>query len=116
MDKIFRQEQCQFVKVTQLMFGILLAAICSGCGTIASHDDQEVSGGVYHGVYRGVRADWQWIAHPEPETELGVPFYCFDVPFSFVADTFYLPFDTITVMEKSDAKTNIAPEPASTAH
>jgi uncharacterized protein YceK len=54
-------------------------------------------GGVYSGVYRGVRTDWNWIAHGEPETRLGAPLYCIDMPFSFVFDTLYLPFDATGV-------------------
>ncbi len=75
----------------------LIALLCSGCGTVAGHDDQGTMGGVTHGVYRGVRTDWQWIAHPKPETEIGIPLYCLDVPFSFVGDTLLLPFDAAGV-------------------
>ena len=51
-----------------------LTVLCFGCGTIAGHDDQGTMGGVAHGVYRGVRTDWKWIAHSEPEVRLGVQF------------------------------------------
>jgi uncharacterized protein YceK len=79
-----------------------LALLCSGCGTMAGHDDTGLSDGVNHGVYRGVRSDWQWITHASGETTLGVPVYFVDTPFSFVADTVCLPFDAITVMAKPE--------------
>jgi uncharacterized protein YceK len=82
----------------------LFNLLCSGCGTIAGHDDQGTMGGVNHGVYRGVRSDCQWIAHPEPETILALPLVYIDLPFSFAADTLCLPFDTIAVMEKPEAE------------
>jgi uncharacterized protein YceK len=75
--------------------------LCSGCGTIAGYDDQGLMGGVNHGVYRGVRTDWQWIAHPEPETQLGVPLYCIDMPFSFVVDTLLLPFYPVITKQET---------------
>ena len=59
-----------------------LTLLCSGCGTIAGHDDQGTMGGVAPGVYRGVRTDWQWIAHSEPEVRLGAPLYCEKVGFT----------------------------------
>ena len=80
-----------------------VTVMCSGCGTIAGHDDQGTMDGVGHGLYRGVRTDWQWVAHPEPETELGAPIYCIDMPFSFVADTLFLPVDSIVAMQKPEA-------------
>jgi uncharacterized protein YceK len=80
----------------------LLALLCCGCGTMAGHDDQGTMGGITHGVYRGVRSDCRWIAHPEPEETLGLPLVFIDVPFSLVADTFCLPFDAISVMGKSE--------------
>jgi uncharacterized protein YceK len=83
----------------------LLALLGSGCGTTAGHDDQGTMGGVTHGVYRGVRSDCRWIAHPEGEEILGLPAVFIDVPFSFVADTFCLPFDAITVMAKPATNT-----------
>jgi uncharacterized protein YceK len=75
----------------------LVSLLCSSCGTVAGHDDQGTMGGVDHGVYRGVRTDWQWIAHGEPEERLGWPLYLIDTPFSFVADTLLLPFDAMGV-------------------
>src|SRR5437868_5582819 len=74
-----------------------LTVLCFGCGTIAGHDDQGTMGGVAHGIYRGVRTDWQWIAHSEPEVRLGAPLYCIDMPFSLVFDTLLLPFDATGV-------------------
>jgi uncharacterized protein YceK len=76
-----------------------LTLLCSGCGTVVAHDDkgQGDTGGVTHGVYRGVRTDWQWIAHAEPETSLGAPLWCIDMPFSFVFDTLLLPFDAMGI-------------------
>ncbi|HEV2434518.1 MAG TPA: YceK/YidQ family lipoprotein [Verrucomicrobiae bacterium] len=79
-----------------------VALMCPGCGTLTSHDDdQGLSDSVNHGIYRGVRTDWHWVADAVPETEMGDPLYCLDMPFSFVADTLCLPFDAITAMQKS---------------
>ena len=78
--------------------------MCCGCGFTAGHDDRGTMGGVDHGVYRGVRTDWQWIAHPEPETATGAPLYCVDMPFSFVADTLWLPFDAVAATKKPETK------------
>lgn len=77
---------------------LVVALICSGCGTMASHPGPyEVNMGVDHGIYRGVRTDWDWTFHPAPETALGAPIYFMDFPFSFVFDTLLLPFDATGV-------------------
>lgn len=72
----------------------LVALVCSGCASFASHDSSGLSSHVNSGVYRGVREGWRVIAHSHGEETLGKPFCCLDMPFSFVADTLWLPFDT----------------------
>jgi uncharacterized protein YceK len=91
----------------------LLALLCSGCGTVASHSDYpEIEDAVGHGVYRGVRTDWHWVADAVPETEMGTPIYCLDMPFSLVTDTVFLPFDAAAALapqpqpSKSDGQVN----------
>jgi uncharacterized protein YceK len=79
-----------------------LTLMCSGCAFTAGHDDQGTMGGVDLGVYRGVRTEWQWIAHSEPEESMGMPLYCIDMPFSFVADTLWFPFDAVASMKKPE--------------
>jgi uncharacterized protein YceK len=60
--------RANLMKNAIIMLSFVVLA-CSGCGTVAGHDDGGTMGGVDHSVYRGVRTDWQWAAHPEPETE-----------------------------------------------
>lgn len=79
---------------------------CLGCGTFASHDPQGYSSQVNSGAYRGVREDWRAIAHPECMEGLGAPLRCFDMPFSFVADTLWLPFDATAGTGKTEADTH----------
>jgi uncharacterized protein YceK len=81
----------------------LVALVCSGCASIASHDAQGVSSGVNSGAYRGVREDWRVIAHAQGEETLGKPFCCLDVPFSLVLDTLWLPCDAIPAKTDSTA-------------
>ena len=77
--------------------------LCSGCGTIVAHTDQTgLSGSVNHGLYRGVRTDWDWLNNAHGETSLGVPLYFVDMPFSLVFDTVFLPLDAILVAAKSE--------------
>ena len=71
-----------------MLFLVTLA--CSGCATFRSHDGYS---GEYSGVYRGVREDWRAIFDPVSEEGLGMPFFCIDLPSSFVADTLFLPID-----------------------
>jgi uncharacterized protein YceK len=81
----------------------LVALVCSGCASIASHDPQGVSSRVNSGVYRGVREDWRVIAHAQGEETLGKPLACLDMPFSVVADTLWLPCEAIPAKTDSTA-------------
>ena len=80
----------------------IIALMCSGCGTIIGHDDNEDS--INNGVYRGVRNDYHWVADAVPETEMGTPIYCLDMPFSLVADTICLPYDAIVCMQNPNTE------------
>ncbi len=71
----------------------LVTLVCSGCATFRSHEPEGYDSMVQSGVYRGVREDWRAIVHPEDMEGLGKPVFCLDLPFSFVADTLWLPFD-----------------------
>ncbi len=83
-----------------------LLTLLSGCGTIDGHDYASNSAHVTHGVYRGVRTDWQRIAHPESDTGLAAPYYCLDMPFSLVADTLWLPLDATAGTQTTPATTH----------
>ena len=76
-----------------LSLATLLCLVGAGCATFASHDPEGYSSMVDSGVYRGVREDWRAIVHPECMEGLGKPLFCLELPFSFVADTLWLPFD-----------------------
>ena len=91
----------------------IVAMMCSGCGTIISHNDEDhLSDTINHGVYRGVRTDYHWVADAVPETEMGAPLYCLDMPFSLVADTFCLPYDIVVVIQQPKTETtNTSPSP-----
>ena len=84
------------MKATQFSFGILLAALCSGCGTIANQENYD------RGPYGGVVWDFE-MATGNTGSCMGFPIPCMilDVPFSLVGDTFFLPFNTYsTHMER----------------
>ena len=85
------------------MLSVIVLA-CSGCGTVAGHDDWGTMGGVNNGVYRGVRTDWQWAAHPEPEASMFCWLYTLDMPMSLVGDTLYMPIDVVTTVQTPDDK------------
>lgn len=76
------------MKATQFSCGILLAALCSGCGTIANQDNYD------RGPYGGVVWDFE-MATGNTGSCMGFPIPCMilDVPFSLVGDTLFLPFN-----------------------
>lgn len=75
---------CLMVVLSAIRFAscILLAAFCSGCGTFSAH----MYGSPPRGAYYGVRADANLVSQ-------GHPGFIIDFPFSFIADTLYLPAD-----------------------
>src|SRR6266446_686212 len=76
--------------IIRILLGSLLAAFCSGCGTIANHEAYSGGRKPYGGVviiYRA--ATFKDSPHGPP---IG-PLFVLDMPFSFVGDTLMLPFD-----------------------
>lgn len=77
----------------RLTFCILMAAFCSGCGTITNHPD--VTSVFYPGrvPYGGVKMDY----YLGTGRDLGCgPWWFLDMPFSLVFDTLCLPHDLYT--------------------
>jgi len=85
----------------------LVALLCHGCGTMASHDGSPM--GINRGVYRGVRYDCDAIAHADGCAAGSAPFYAIDMPLSLAADTICLPFDVLTLVMKPETEN---PEPS----
>jgi uncharacterized protein YceK len=71
---------------------IVLTFFCAGCGTVGTGFDPNSNR-----VYGGVRQDCHLIVHPDFPTE--PIFFVVDVPFSFAADTIFLPFDLYHLTE-----------------
>ncbi len=69
------------MKVAYILF-LLLVTLCSGCGTFVSH----MYGPPPQGAYYGIRTDAQAAGR-------GSPLFLVDLPFSFAADTLFLPVD-----------------------
>jgi uncharacterized protein YceK len=77
----------------KLILGLVLLGLCSGCGTILSHVDEQATG-----VYSGVRLDAHAIAsageenHDLPSPWIVVPLCIIDIPLSAVVDTLGVRF------------------------
>jgi uncharacterized protein YceK len=70
----------------------LCAALCiTGCASIGAHSE-----GPSSSLYPGVRNDAHYLAHP-PEEQNPV-LAGIDLPFSFIGDTLFLPWDVIACM------------------
>jgi uncharacterized protein YceK len=73
--------------ITKSSIWILLAGLCSGCGTMVNQDYDRKP-------YGGVVWDFRSVTGKQGGC-VGFPPACmvFDLPFSFVGDTLFLPFD-----------------------
>ena len=75
------------------ILGLALLGLCSGCGTILAHVDDQANG-----TYSGVRLDAHAIAsvgvqpHDPPSLWIVVPLCIIDIPLSAVLDTLDVPF------------------------
>jgi uncharacterized protein YceK len=72
-------------------------AFCTGCGSMLAH--------IYpsqNPVYIGTRGECQAIVHKDSNEPIWVPIgICVDLPFTFVADTLFFPFDLNDWIETS---------------
>jgi uncharacterized protein YceK len=79
--------------VARFIFSVLLAAFCSGCGTITNHPDETSTFYPRRTAYGGVKMDWEM----GTSNQLGCgPWWFLDMPFSAVFDTLCLPSDLYT--------------------
>lgn len=78
---------------------IVLLAVCPGCSTVGEHWLYSRK----NPVYSGTRADLRIMAHKNLIDELPLTpvWSTIDLPFSFVADALYLPFDLEQWWERS---------------
>jgi uncharacterized protein YceK len=87
---------------------LALLGLCSGCGTIFTHIDDQ------GGVYSGVRTDGRLLAtvddehHDIPVFSWVIPLSIFDMPLSLAADTLCLPIDL--TLGASYGSTNSTPK------
>ena len=65
-----------------LVILLLLALMCSGCGTIACHDGGYGTNAPKSGLYRGVRHDYKELSRATGEQGMAAPFYVVDMPLS----------------------------------
>jgi uncharacterized protein YceK len=79
----------------QLTFAAFLS-LCAGCSTIGMH----LFPASRNPVYSGTRNDCHGIVHPDGSAMVPVA-SCVDLPFSFVADTLFLPSDLVDWSEMS---------------
>lgn len=89
------------------LIGILFVLLNNGCGTIWSIHSHEKTESL---LYSGFRTDIDIIADPPiiPPMPLGgYILFCFDVPFSLVADTLLLPYTLVQHFTREEKEENI---------
>jgi uncharacterized protein YceK len=76
------------MKAAQITCWFMVAAFCTGCGTITNRDSYDTK------PYGGVAWDFEMVTGNTGSC-MGFPIPCMilDVPFSLVGDTLFLPFD-----------------------
>jgi uncharacterized protein YceK len=97
------------VNVIRFPFWFLLAAFCSGCGTISNHPGDSGARHPYGGV-----ANTYSMATSREGMLYGGPLWFLDMPFSFVGDTLLLPSDayrTHQVKEYQESLKRNPPDP-----
>ena len=90
IDKVISKRTSVICSVT-----LLVAILCSGCGTILAHTETDR----IKGAYSGVRLDAHLIpasteSSPDfPAIPWIIPFCILDMPLSATLDTVFLPYD-----------------------
>lgn len=91
-----------FRPLRNLLVGLLLGALLSGCGTIRSKEDGQL-GHVYSGVTRTAEDLECYVVVGSFMLFIPTIIYLFDFPLSLLADTLILPVDLLTEAQQPRA-------------